>query len=85
VGIWKGVAATTWLILGFALIVFGAGLTAMVTLTKDGVSAEGIVALVAAVLGVIGTHIGHVAGHALGATRVDAAITYSEEPQPPTT
>jgi hypothetical protein len=62
---------STWPLLLFALIVLGAGLGAMAALTR-GVTAGAITALVTAVLGVAGTHVGHVAGHEL-ATKQAAA------------
>ena len=61
----RSVARSTWPVLLFALVILGTGLWAMVTVT-DSVTAADIIALVAAVLGVVGTHVGHVTGHELG-------------------
>jgi hypothetical protein len=60
----KTIAGSTWPVLVFALVVLGAGLGAMAALTKD-VTATAITALATAVLGVVGTHVGHVSGHEL--------------------
>ncbi len=62
----NGTAASIWPVLVFALIALGAGLGAMAALAGD-VTAGAITALVTAVLGVVGTHAGHVAGHELAA------------------
>ncbi len=67
----KSIASSTWPVLVFALIVLGAGLGAMATLASD-VTAGAITALVTAVLGVVGTHVGHVAGHELAAQQSTA-------------
>jgi len=65
----KSITVSTWPVLVFALVVLGAGLWAMAALAeKDSVTAAAITALATAVLGVVGTHVGHVAGHEL-ATR----------------
>lgn len=58
--------ATTWPVLAFALIALGGGLAAMAALPAA-VTAGAITALVTAVLGVVGTHAGHVAGQKLAA------------------
>jgi hypothetical protein len=58
---WLGVPAITWLLVIFALLVLGGGLTAMAVFAS-GVDAGAIAALVTAVLGVVATHIGHMAG-----------------------
>jgi len=55
---------SAWPVLVFALIALGAGLAAMAALSGD-VTAATITALVTAVLGVVGTHAGHVAGQKL--------------------
>ncbi len=60
----KGIAGSTWPVLVFALIILGGGLLAMAALAKD-VTAAAITTLVTAVLGVVGTHVGHVAGQEL--------------------
>jgi hypothetical protein len=67
----KTIAGSTWPILVFALIVLGAGLGAMAALAKD-VTAAAITTLATAVLGVVGTHVGHVAGHQLAASESTA-------------
>ncbi len=64
----NGTAASIWPVLVFALIALGAGLGAMAALAGD-VTAGAITALVTAVLGVVGTHAGHVAGHELAANQ----------------
>ena len=66
-------AGTTsiWPVLVFALIALGAGLWAMTGLAND-VTAGAITALVTAVLGVVGTHAGHIAGHDLAAKQSPA-------------
>ena len=58
---WLGVPAITWLLVIFALLVLGGGFTAMAVFAS-GVDAGAIAALVTAVLGVVATHIGHMAG-----------------------
>jgi hypothetical protein len=65
-GIRNATATSIWPVLIFALIALGAGLGAMAALASD-VTAGAITALVAAVLGVVGTHAGHLAGHELAA------------------
>jgi hypothetical protein len=65
-GIRNTTAVSIWPVLVFALIALGAGLGAMAALAGD-VTAGAITALVTAVLGVVGTHVGHVAGHELAA------------------
>jgi hypothetical protein len=60
----KSIAGSTWPVLVFALIILGGGFWAMAALTND-VTAAAITTLVTAVLGVVGTHVGHVAGHEL--------------------
>lgn len=60
----KSGAGSIWPVLIFALIALGAGLAAMAALSGD-VTAGAITALVTAVLGVVGTHAGHVAGEEL--------------------
>jgi hypothetical protein len=61
----RTVARSTWPVLLFALVVLGTALWAMVR-AVDTVTAADVTALAAAVLGVIGTHVGHVTGHELG-------------------
>src|SRR5512135_1859930 len=78
-GYWRGVPGITWLIVAFALIVLAAGLSAMAMLTKP-VPAESITALVTAVLGVVGTHVGHVSGHQLAARQAEEAKRDESEP-----
>lgn len=56
---------SVWPVIVFALIVLGAGLGAMAALPKGAVTAGAIATLVTAILGVVGTHAGHVAGHEL--------------------
>jgi hypothetical protein len=58
---WLGVPAITWLLVIFALLVLGGGFTAMAVFSSS-VDAGAIAALVTAVLGVVATHIGHMAG-----------------------
>ena len=58
---WLGVPAITWLLVIFALLVLGGGFTAMAVFASS-VDAGAIAALVTAVLGVVATHIGHMAG-----------------------
>jgi hypothetical protein len=60
----KNVISSVWPVLVFALIALGAGLAAMAALS-GAVAAGTITALVTAVLGVVGTHAGHVAGQEL--------------------
>ena len=85
---WLGVPAITWLLVIFALLVLGGGFTAMAVFGR-GVDATAIAALVTAVLGVVATHIGHMAGHrqaldVLNATgRGRAAGGDENPPQPP--
>jgi hypothetical protein len=59
-------SVSAWPVLVFALIALGAGLAAMAALS-GAVTAGAITALVTAVLGVVGTHAGHVAGQKLAA------------------
>jgi hypothetical protein len=61
----NGSAESVWPLIVFALIVLGAGLGAMAALPKGAVTAGAITTLVAAVLGVVGTHAGHLAGQKL--------------------
>jgi hypothetical protein len=70
-GIRNATAASIWPVLLFALIALGAGLGAMTALAGD-VTAGAITALVTAVLGVVGTHAGHIAGHELAAKQSPA-------------
>jgi hypothetical protein len=58
---WLGVPAITWLLVIFALLVLGGGFTVMAVFSSN-VDAAAIAALVTAVLGVVATHIGHMAG-----------------------
>ena len=58
--------ASAWPVLVFALIALGAGLAAMAALPAV-VTAGAITALVTAVLGVVGTHAGHISGQKLAA------------------
>jgi hypothetical protein len=58
---WLGVPAITWLLVIFALLVLGGGFTAMAVFASS-VDPGAIAALVTAVLGVVATHIGHMAG-----------------------
>jgi hypothetical protein len=67
----KSGTGSIWPVLIFALIALGGGLAAMAALSGK-VTAGAITALVTAVLGVVGTHAGHVAGHEL-ATKQAAA------------
>jgi len=60
----RSIASDAWPVLLFALTVLVGGLIAMAVLADD-VSADAITALAAAVLGVVGTHVGHIAGHHL--------------------
>lgn len=74
-----GVAATTWVMAVFAVIVLGGSLWAIWAVRNTGVSAQTIVALATAVTGVVGTHVGHVTGQQLagrqaGAERLVAII-----------
>jgi hypothetical protein len=55
---------SAWPVLVFALVALGAGLAAMAALS-GAVTAGTITALVTAVLGVVGTHAGHIAGQKL--------------------
>jgi hypothetical protein len=59
----RSAAGGTWPVLLFATAVFVVGLMELRSLNSA--SAADIVALAAAVLGVVGTHVGHVAGHEL--------------------
>jgi hypothetical protein len=70
-GIRNATAASIWPVLVFALLPLGAGFGAMAALTSD-VTAGAITALVTAVLGVVGTHAGHVAGQELAAKQSPA-------------
>ena len=67
---------TAWPVLVFALIALGAGLAAMAALS-GAVTAGAITALVTAVLGVVGTHAGHVAGQKL-ATKQSATLPLAD-------
>ena len=60
----RTVPAITWLVFVFALLILAGGFLAMAFIAKSA-DAAAISALVAAVLGVVGTHAGHVAGHQL--------------------
>jgi hypothetical protein len=60
----REIPALTWLFVIFGLLVLGGGFTAMAVLSgKNPVEPAAITALVTAVLGVIGTHVGHVTGN----------------------
>jgi fatty acid desaturase len=63
-GYLKEIPAITWVMVVFALLVLAGGLTAMAFI-RGKATAGAITALVTAVLGVVGTHVGHVAGHQL--------------------
>jgi hypothetical protein len=67
----REVPAVTWIIVIFALLVLGGGFAAMAFVVSN-VDAGAIAALVTAVLGVVGTHIGHVAGHQLASSKPPA-------------
>ncbi|HEY5988423.1 MAG TPA: hypothetical protein VIV12_18905 [Streptosporangiaceae bacterium] len=64
------IIGNTWQVLLFAFGVLIAGLVTMAALTD--VSAGSIASLATAVLGVVGTHVGHVAGHELATKRSGA-------------
>jgi hypothetical protein len=68
----ESAAESIWPVIVFALIVLGAGLAAMAALPNGAVTAGAITTLVTAVLGVVGTHVGHVAGHVLAARQSQA-------------
>jgi hypothetical protein len=76
----KNLAVATWPILVFAGVVLVVGLVAMVWKASD-LSAGSITALVTAVLGVVGTHVGHVAGHQAAMTQTSS---YPRSPRSPT-
>ena len=60
----KEIPAITWLFVIFGLLVLAGGFTAMAVLSgQNKVDPGAITVLVTAVLGVIGTHVGHVAGN----------------------
>jgi hypothetical protein len=70
IAIWKPslqlrAGRSSWPVLVFALLVLVTGLTIMTTLKQDNVTAADVAALAAAVLGVVGTHVGHITGHQL--------------------
>ncbi len=64
-GIRNRTAASPWPVLLFALIALGAGLGGMAA--AGDATAGAVATLVTAVLGVVGTHAGHVAGEELAA------------------
>jgi hypothetical protein len=68
---WLGVPAITWILVIFALLVLGGGFTAMAVFSSS-VDAGAIAALVTAVLGVVATHIGHMAGQRQALDVLDA-------------
>ena len=59
-----GGTASAWPVLVFAMVALGGGLATMAALS-GAVTAGAITALVTAVLGVVGTHAGHIAGQKL--------------------
>ncbi len=60
----REIPALTWLFVIFGLLVLAGGFTAMAVLSgKTPVEPAAITALVTAVLGVVGTHVGHVTGN----------------------
>lgn len=67
----RQVPAITWLTFIFALLALAGGFMAMAFITN--VSASTIAALVTAILGVVGTHAGHVAGHQLALKKIEAS------------
>lgn len=67
----RKVPAITWLVFVFALLVLAGGFLAMAFIAKSA-DAAAIAALVTAVLGVVGTHAGHVAGHQLALKSTDS-------------
>jgi hypothetical protein len=73
----KSVVGGTWPVLLFALAVLGAGLWVMAAKVTN-LSAGAVTALVTAVLGVVGTHAGHVAGHELAARQSGAQSLTAE-------
>jgi hypothetical protein len=77
------VPGPTWVLLMAALVLFGGGLLAIAILT-DKPSADSIVALVTAVVGVFAIHIGHVSGHQQEARRTEREQTLAvlEQTQP---
>jgi hypothetical protein len=81
---WKDIPAITWLIVIFALLVLAGGFTAMAVFAQ-GVTAEAIAALVTAVLGVVGTHIGHMAGRAQAPNQApgEQGTTGTHKQEPP--
>lgn len=58
----REIPALTWLFVIFGLLVLAGGFTAMAVFGKKPVESGAITALVTAVLGVVGTHVGHVTG-----------------------
>lgn len=60
----RAVPAITWLVFIFALLALAGGFLAMAFIAKKASDAA-IAALVTAILGVVGTHAGHVAGQQL--------------------
>jgi len=67
----RNVPAITWLVFVFALLVLAGGFVAMAFIAKSA-DAGAIAALATAVLGVVGTHAGHVAGHQLALNSADS-------------
>lgn len=60
----KAVTGSIWPVVLFALVVLGAGLGVM-AVKVSALTAGAVTALATAVLGVVGTHAGHMAGHQL--------------------
>ena len=75
----RSVPAITWLVFVFALLVLAGGFLAMAFIAKSA-DAGAIAALVTAVLGVVGTHAGHVAGHQLAMKSIDSKAPVDDKP-----
>lgn len=80
---WLSGPASLWI--GFVIIalalVGGFCTIGVVAFTKVSLSAEAIASLAAAIVGVAGTHIGHVTGHQLGKEQLVEADVESGKPE----
>jgi cytochrome c biogenesis protein CcdA len=76
----KQVPASVWIMLGFAIVIIAAGLVAMAILAPNHeVSSDAIAALIGAVLGLVGAHVGHTTAHAQAKEHMEAQARIAQE------
>ena len=76
----KQVPASVSIMLAFAVVIIAAGLGAMAILAPDhDVSSDAIAALIGAVLGLVGAHVGHTTAHAQAKEHMEAQARIARE------